>query len=148
MQTATEEADRLARRRARMSVVMGIYFLAGQAIFLFNDSSFGTTRIVDRVRLGGWLAWAVVLMVGLATGGLWRNRAVRDLLNDEGTRLHRARAFAWGFWAAMAMGIAVHVVAMFEPITALEAVHLIVSAGVGVAVLRFGIQERRALADG
>ncbi len=37
---------------------------------------------------------------------------------------------------------------MFEPVSGRDAVHIIVTAGIAVALIRFGMLERRALKDG
>src|SRR6185312_1767007 len=82
-QNDTEVADQLGRRRSRFTIVLAIYFIAGQAMYLDNPAH-DPMRPVDYIRLGAWLVWAVVLLVLLATNGPWqRNKAVRALLNDE-----------------------------------------------------------------
>ena len=57
-QTDFEIADRLSRRRARMFPVLGIYFLAGQTVFLRHAAE--PERIAS-FKLSAWLVWAVVL---------------------------------------------------------------------------------------
>jgi magnesium-transporting ATPase (P-type) len=148
VQNDTEIADRLGRRRSRITIVLAIYFIAGQAVYL-SQPLHDPMRLVDQVKISAWLVWAVVLMVLLATNGAWfRSRSVRALMNDEVTRANRAVAFMWGFWGAMLAAVALYVVTMFEPLTGREAIHAILTFGVGAALLRFGILERRALKDG
>lgn len=144
----TETADRLGRRRARVTIVMAIYFIAGQALYLSNRPH-DPMRLVDQVKLSAWLVWAVALMALLAAGGGWlRTRSVRALLNDEVAQANRATAFMWGFWAAMLIAITLYFTTLFAPLDAREAIHVILTAGVGTALLRFGMLERRALQDG
>jgi uncharacterized membrane protein YjfL (UPF0719 family) len=54
----------------------------------------------------------------------------------------------WGFLFAMAAGVAVYFLTMFEQVTAREAVHIIMSAGIAAALVRWGLLERRAHQDG
>lgn len=147
-QNDTEVADRLGRRRSRFTIVIAIYFIAGQAVYLDNPAH-DPLRLVDQIRISAWLAWAVVLMVLLATNGPWlRSKSLRALMNDEVTRSNRAEAFMWGFWGAMLVAVALYSVSLFEPLTGREAIRAVVTIGLGAALLRFGILERRALKDG
>lgn len=148
--TDTELAERWSRRRARFMLVSAILFITMQ---VSHYGQFNGTRLVDQVKVSAWFVWAIALLAVLATGGgigaLFRDRKVRDLMNDESTRAHRASAFAWGFWAAMIGTILLYGVTMIDPTTtARDAIHLILTFGVGVAILRFGILEKRALKEG
>jgi H+/Cl- antiporter ClcA len=149
-QTDTELAERGARRRARTLTVSAIFFIAMQVT---HYGEFNGSRLVDQVKISAWFVWAIALLLVLATGGglagLWRGRKVRALMNDESTRAHRADALVWGFWAAMTGTILLYGVTMIDPTTtARDAIHLILTFGVGVAILRFGMLERRALKEG
>ena len=105
-------------------------------------------RTVSAVKLSAWFVWALLLLFLLATGGgLVRHRKLRGLLNDELTRQHRTRACVAGFWAAAAACISLYLVGMFDPVSGREAIHIILSAAVGAALLTFAILERRT-ADG
>lgn len=142
-----ELAERLTRRRARLLPVLAVIFISGQAVY-FGDVV-EPMRMVDATKISAWLVWALALLVLLATGGgLLRSKKVRALLNDEGTRDHRLRAIAFGFWAAMLACVLVYVLSAFEPVSAREAIHLVLTLGVGAALLRFGLLERRALQSG
>jgi cation transport ATPase len=143
----TEKADHYARRRARVLIVSAIFFIAMQAT---HFGQFHGSRLVDQVKISAWFVWSIALLVVLATGGgFFKGREVRALMNDESTRAHRAEAFVWGFWAAMAGAILLYGLTMIEPqTTARDAIHLILTFGVGVAILRFGRLEQRALKDG
>jgi len=140
------KAEKLARRRARVMAVQAVFFLSWQVLFVTGQAE-SRVRAVDHFRVSAWLVWSIVLLVLLATGGgLVLGRKVRPLLEDELTRSHRARAYAWGFWAAMVSAIALYAVDMLDPVTAREAIHIIVSAGIGVALLTFSILDRRSQA--
>jgi len=141
-----ETADRLSRKRARMIPVLAIIFLAGQAAYFSQDRA---ERLVDHVKIGAWLVWVLVLLALLETGGAFiQSKRVRALINDESTRANCQRAYVIGFWSAMGTGIGLYVVAMFEQVTAREAIHLIVTAAIAGALLMFGMLERRAHRDG
>ena len=144
--TDQEIADRIARRRARMLPVLGIYFLAGQAVFFREAAS---SEPIAHFKLSAWLVWAVVLLLALAfAGGQFRGARIRALVEDEVARANRLRGYAAGFWGGALAAIAMYVVAMFEPVSGREAIHIILTAAVAVALIRFGTLERRALQDG
>ncbi|MEA3016388.1 MAG: hypothetical protein QOI38_1110 [Sphingomonadales bacterium] len=142
--TDIETADRLSRRRARMLPALAAIFLTQQAAFVTEQFESGT-RTVDHVKVGAWLILSIVLLLALTTGGFWlKRKAVRDLLDDEVTRANRAAAMGTGFVAAMIGGIALYLIALFEPVSGRQAVHLLVTIGIAAALLRFGLLERRA----
>ena len=124
-----EIAERGARRRARVLTASAVLFIAMQGT---HYGSFNGGRAVDQVKISAWLVWALALLVVLATGGgFFKNREVRQLMNDESTRAHRANAFSWGFWAAMAAAVLLYGLTMIEPATsARDAIHLMLTFGV------------------
>jgi hypothetical protein len=139
-----EKAEKLGRRRAAIFVFQGLIFLIWQTTF-FTSPIGAPLRTVDHVKISAWLVWALALLFLLATGGnLLRSRAVRALLDDELTRRHRTRAYVAGFWLAVASALALYVIGMFEDITAREAIHTILSIGIGTAIFTFGVSERRS----
>jgi hypothetical protein len=141
-----EKADRISRRRARMFPVLGIYFIAGQAVFFRQAAE--PTRVAQ-FKISAWLVWALVLLIAFAfAGGHFRGKKVRALVEDEVAVANRAKGYAAGFWAAAAAAIALYVVNMFEPVSGRDAIHLILTALVGAAMIRFAVLERRALKDG
>jgi hypothetical protein len=126
-----------------MFAVQGVIFIIWQAMF-FADRTEAPMRDVDTFRISAWLVWVVALLLALATGGaLLRGRGIRHLINDELTRSNRAHAFVVGFWAAAVAGIALYVLTMFETVSGREAIHVILSAGIGAALLTFAARERR-----
>ena len=143
-----ERADRIGRRRARLFAVQAILFITWQGLFISAQSE-APMRNVDLVRQGAWILWVVALLIMLATGGaLLRGRRVRELLNDELTRKNRTRAYAIGFWAGVGASIGLYAVALFEPVTGRDAVHIAVSAALGAALLTFARLERRSAQAG
>jgi hypothetical protein len=142
MSDLVETADRLSRRRARMMIPLALMFLLQQAAFFSNPPDH---RTVSLVRLGGWTALALVILAALATGGFWlKPKAVRQLMDDEITRAHRAQALSLAFVLTMLTGIALFVFQVFVPIEPAEAIHLLLSVGFGTALVRFSMLERRA----
>ena len=143
-----ETAERLGRKRARLLPLFAILFLTQQTLF-FSDPGTNGARPVDYVRVAGWLAMSVVLLLVLATGGYWfRSAEVRALMNDEATRAHRADAFRFGFFAAMIACIGLYLVSFYDALGGREALHLVMSCGIAAAFLRFGMLEGRAYGDG
>jgi len=140
-----ETAERLTRRRARMMPVLALFLFIQQAAF-FTQSDL--IRKVDIVRTGGWLLFSAIVLAALVTGGLWlKSREVRELMDDEVTRANRADALTRGFTVAMGAGILLYGADSFapNPIDLRDGIHLIVTAGLATALLRFGMLERRAI---
>ena len=143
-----EKAEHLSRKRARMLPFLAIIYISQQATFFAGDAPPGV-RSVDHVKIGAWLVLSLVLLLALATNGFWFQSAeVRALMDDESTKANRADAMSKGFVFAMLGGMALYFLNQFEAITAREAIHVILSLGLGAALVRFGMLERRAHRDG
>jgi hypothetical protein len=139
--TVINTADQLGRKRARMLPIIAVFFLTQQTAFFANPPG---ERAVDHVRIGAWVMMTAVILLALHGGGSWfRSREVRAMLDDEPTRANRASAMHWGFMATVIAGMAIYAVLGVAPMTAREAIHLVVSAGIVVALTRFGFLERR-----
>ena len=147
--TTTEDialAERLTRRRARVSTVLTIFFVFTLATSLGTD--FPASR-PDTFKLAAWIFWAAALLFLLATGGgIFRSSAVRGLLNDESTNENRRNAMVAGFWATVLSAFGLYALTLFEPVETREAIRLMLSAAVAVALLRFGHLERKSLRGG
>ena len=136
-------ADRLARRRARMMPMLALFLLIQQSAYFAHGDG---TRAVDHVRIGAWVVMSLVILLVLTTGGFWLRRPeVRALMEDEGTRANRASALSVGYVCAMLTAIACYVMQAVWAFTMGEVIHLIVTAGLISAALRFSMLERRAL---
>ena len=149
-ETPVEAAERLGRRRARVLPVLAILFLTQQASFFASETerTGAVIRSVDHVKFGAWLMLSLVLLAALYTGGFWfHSRVVRNLMNDDITREHRAQALSLGFLIAMLTAIALYVIDMAEPVATRVAIHVVVTLGIGAALIRFGTLERRAHRD-
>ena len=140
--STVDRAERLGRRRARMLPFLAVIYISQQATFFSTPDS---GRTVDHVKVSAWLVLSLILLLALATGGSWlQSKEVRALMNDEVTRANRSKAMTLGFLFAMAGGMALYFLYQFEQFTAREAIHIILSLGLGAALVRFGMLERRA----
>jgi hypothetical protein len=146
--TIAEKADHLSRRRARMLPMLAVLYLIQQTTY-FRSTANPHPRDVDYVWIGAWVVLSLLILAGLATKGFWlQPRAVRDLIDDESSRANRLEGLRVGFIVAVLTAIALYLVDEFSSMTAREAIHVILSLGLGAALLRFGILERRAHRDG
>ena len=144
--SAAEQAEQMSLRRARVLPLLVLIYVTQQFSY-FSQTQ--TERLVDHVRIGGWVVLSLVLLAALSTKGFWFHRQeVRDLIDDESTRSHRRDAMVWGFLASMLVAILLYVVAMFEAVSGREAIHILVSFGLAAALVRFGVLERRAHRNG
>ena len=146
--SVAEKADYLSTRRARMLPALAVIFLSQQATF-FSTVSSPAPHSAYGAKISAWLALSIILLFALSTKGFWFERKeVRDLLDDENTRANRNEGMRWGFLFSMAAAIAVYALSLFdETVTARDAVHIVMTAGIAVALIRWGMLERRALRD-
>ena len=140
MQSDDALAERLIKRRANALFVLSLVFVVTQGSFIGRHSAPGVLHI------SAWVAMAVVLLAFFATGGGWtRSKAVRALMNDESTRIHRARATTVAFYNMMASGVVIYGLGMIKPVSGGEAAHLIMTVGIASALMAFWGLERAAL---
>ncbi len=141
--TNDETAERLMKRRANALFALSMTFIAIQGSFIdgtAHQNAPGTLKIT------AWAVMAIVLLLFFATGGGWtRSREVRALMNDESTRLHRARATTIAFYNMMATGVIVYGLGLIKPVTGGQAVHLLMTVGIASALVSFAGWERAAL---
>ena len=142
--SVAEKAEYLSRRRARTLPMLAVIYLAQQGSY-YSALQSPTHTSSFTFRISAWLVLSAVLLAALATKGFWlQPREVRDLIDDEHTRANRLDALRLGFIFAMLTGMAVYFIDQFEPLTAGAAAHLILTFGLGAALIRFGYLERRA----
>ena len=142
--TVSERADILSRRRARILPVLAIIYISQQASYITMRSG-PAVRPVDAMKISAWLVMSAVLLAAIATNGFWlQPREVRSMTDDEVTRANRSDAMRFGFVFALLTCIAVYFITMFEPVNGRDAVHIIMSDGLGAALIRWGWLERRA----
>lgn len=141
--SAAERAETLGRRRARVLPFLAVLLIAQQGTFFSSHP--GVDRPVDHFKIAAWLVLSAVILLALWTGGSWlQPKRVRELLNDETTRVHRAQAFRTAFLASMLGCIFLYFLTIWTPVDAREAVHIIMTIGLSAALLSFGFLERRA----
>jgi cation transport ATPase len=71
-------AEKLTLRRARASIISGIFFLMSMAGSLGVDVP---ANRPETIRLAAWVIWAAALLFLLAAGGgLFRGKAIRALM--------------------------------------------------------------------
>lgn len=138
-------AARVSARTNRILISSGAMFVIWQiAYFVVFTPPPGPPRTVDIVRIIALVAWCGALLLLLATGGgVFRHRDVREILDDELVRAQRAQAFQNAFWAVMLVGLVAYVAAQFTVVDARLLAHVILSAGVVVAVTTRAYLDRR-----
>lgn len=143
MPSNIERADRVSRTRALLAPFLGFAMLSVQQWLFFGRE----WDALSPIQLGAWALLALGVLLMVLTGGLWfLPREVRRHADDDGSRQNRLQAIYGGFIAAMLTALLVFVVSPFEPLPAQRAAHIILSMGLGVSLLSFGIAESRALA--
>lgn len=145
-QPSAELIERLQRRRRGYLFLQAIGFLIWQTGYLaMQPQDFDALHTANHVKMAAYAIWTILLLAFLATGGgPFLPRAVRAVLNDEVAIEHRRRAAEMGFWAAMAAGLGGYGVGLFEPLVARQVIHIVLSAGVGAALITFFVLEWRA----
>lgn len=139
-------ADHLTRRRARVSTILAVLFMASMAQSIGYEA---TPNRAQTLHLAAWIVWAVMLVLLLALGGGYgRSRAIRGLMNDETTQANRRAAMAAGFSAAVFSGFGLYALNLFEPLEAAAAIRLSLTATVAAALLWFGRLEFESLRNG
>ncbi len=139
-------AEKLTLRRARVSIISGVFFLMSMAGSLGVDVP---ANGPETIRLAAWVVWAAALLLVLAAGGgLFRGKAIRALMNDDSTLVNRQRAMVAGFWATVLSAFALYAISLFEPVSGRDAIRLLLSAAVGASIIKFGLLEKRSLQNG
>src|SRR5438270_6284482 len=142
-----EKAEYLSKRRARMLPALAIIYLTQQASYITIRSG-AATRSVDQMKISAWLVLSAVLLAALATKGFWfQPREIRSMIDDEVTRSNRADAMRFGFIFAMLTCIVIYFITMFKIVDGRDAIHIVMSDGLGAALIRWGWLERRAYRD-
>jgi hypothetical protein len=142
-----EIADQFSRKRVTLVAVATLVFLGIQFI---AGPFWGATRGTPYIYISqiAWTVNAVALLLMLAIGsGLLRNRRIRSLVDDEVSRHNRVMGIVAGYWVAMAIAMGLYVTTTVRDFTAREALYLVVTPSVGVALLTFCYLEWRAHRD-
>lgn len=147
LETPVEIADRYSRKRAVIVAVGALAFLAIHvALGPFFADGLGTARHATVGTM--WAVNAIVLLAVLATGGGLLNSAqIRSLVNDEVSQSNYKTSVVAAYWVAMTAAMGLYIVPRFQAITARDAVYVIVTSSLGVALLTFSYLEYRAHRD-
>jgi ABC-type Fe3+ transport system permease subunit len=146
--SVSERADFLSRRRARMLPFLALLYLIQQTTY-FRSTANPHPRPVDHIWVSAWIVLSLIILAGLVTKGFWlQPKDVRDLIDDESSRANRLEGLRTGFIFAVLTAIGLYCVDQFWPMTAREAIHIVLSFALGAALMRFGMLERRAHRDG
>ena len=145
--TTVEIADRNSRRRAVIVATGAIVFVIGQVM--------GRTEFRDTTDTGLYLSrsimWTVnviLLLAFLATGGgLLTRREIRELVNDEVSRLNYKTSVVAGFWVAMTTALGIYLIPGLDHLSGRQAVYVVITSSVAVASIAFSYLELRAHRD-
>jgi hypothetical protein len=130
-----------------MLPILAVLYLIQQTTY-FRSTANPHPRPVDHVWISAWVVLSTIILAALSTKGFWlQPKAVRDLIDDESSRANRLEGLRTGFIFAVLSAIVLYFVDQYSPMTAREAIHIILSLGLGAALMRFGILERRAHRD-
>ena len=133
-----EKADLLGRKRARIWFVAGLILPTLQLTYL--DQPDGSPPAPHKLILWSFLVLTMLFALW-SCGGFGYGRRVRALVNDESALANRDAAARLGFLAAMLAGLSVYLIAQFSTVSGPLAAHIIMTAGLSVALLRFGMLE-------
>jgi len=142
-----ETAEYFGKRRARMLPALAIIYITQQASYITLQQD-AAHRSVNDAKISAWLVLSTLLLAALTTKGFWlQPREVRALIDDEVTRANRIEAMRFGFIFAMLTCIVIYFITMFEPVNGRDAVHIVMSDGLGAALIRWGWLEHVAHRD-
>ena len=145
--TPVEIADRNSRNRAIIVAAAVIVFVAGQ---LLGRGPFdgGIDKGLHMSRSIVWSVNVILLLAFLATGGgILTRREIRELVNDEVSRLNYRTSVVAGFWVAMVSALAIYLIPALQGFTAQQTTYVVVTASVAVAASVFSYLELRAHRD-
>jgi hypothetical protein len=145
--TPVEIADRNSRNRAVIVAVAVVVFIAGQ---LLGRGPFegGVDKGLHMSRSIMWSVNVIFLLAFLATGGgILTSREIRELVNDEVSRLNYKTSVVAGFWVAMISALAIYIIPALEGFTGRQATYVVVTASVAVTASVFSYLELRAHRD-
>ena len=141
-----EIADDKSRGRAIGVAIITVLFLGIQ--FITRPVFISGPNSAPTMSIDMWAVNSIVLLLLLATGGgILSRKKIRALMNDEVARANYRTAVTAGFWVAMMAAMTLYVVPRFSGFSAREAIYLIVTGSLVVALLTFAWLEHRAHGD-
>lgn len=128
-----ERAERLSKHRAVAAIIMGTVLAATQTQRMDASGAGPITWVVTGFIVAVFLLWA---------SGLFRNAALRGILNDEGSDVSRRRALMIGFWNMLATAVVCYGLTYVKDYGPRDAIQIIMSVGICSALISFGVAER------
>ena len=146
METVAERAERLTAKRARAFPALAVMYFAQQVSFFAAYNQPHASADIVHFKIGAWVFLSLAMLTALASKGFWfAPREVRDLVDDETSKANRSIAMRAAYLVSTAAAIVIYVTQAIAPLSVFEAIHIIVSSGLGVGLLTFGMLERRAM---
>lgn len=135
------DIDKLvARRRIGLMVSASAFLIWQVPIMDFSERLIDEADIVmTGVSLAGFLVWIVTLLLLVGPWRPWQREAA---LNDELTQSNRKWAFLTGYVAVMLATAGMLALSLYQPVSGIEASHLILVIGVVAPLYCFAILER------
>lgn len=122
-----------------------VVLVVAQAFLIDGDPSLGGR---SPILIAVWFAVIIVSLLFVGTGlYVGSSRAVRALIEDEVTIANRREALAVAFWAFVATSLTLYLLSEVHFVAVRAALHIVSTAGVSAALLRFAQLERKALRD-
>jgi len=128
-----ERAERLAKLRAITAIVMGMVLMVTQTQRMDDSGSGPIPWIATGIILAVFMVWA---------SGLFRNQALRGILNDESSDASRRRALTIGFWNMLVTAVVCYLLTYVKDYGPRDAIQLIMTVGISSALIGFGVSER------
>ena len=128
-----ERAERLSKRRATAAIVMGVVLGATQTQRMDDSDAGPITWIVTGAVVAIFMLWA---------SGLFRNTALRGILNDEGSDVSRRRSLMIGFWNMLATAVVCYILTYVKSYGPRDVIQIIMTVGISSALISFGVAER------
>jgi hypothetical protein len=139
-----ETADRHSRKRAVL--VTGCALLFGVLSGCFWNEYVGQDS--SPVLFVMWLLFAAIAVLLLLTGGgLFKDRRVRNVMNDELSLAHRRSGIGAGFFVAMIAGVTLLAVSGAPGLSGRLVAFAIVSSALTTALGTWGVLELRSMRE-
>ncbi|WP_420145000.1 hypothetical protein [Sphingobium sp.] len=133
MRSMAKRAERLSRQRSIAAIVMGTLLIVTQTQRMDDGGGGPMTWMITGVIVAVFMLWA---------SGLFRHRALRGILNDEGSDVNRRRSLMIGFWNMLATALLCYVLTYVKPYGPRDATQIIMTVGMSSALISFGVSER------
>ena len=132
---AADRAEKLAQQRSVAAVLLGTVLIATQGM-----------RMDDGGGPAGWAVTGLIAALFLIwASGVFRDGALRGILNDESSEVHRRRSLVIAFWNMMAAALVCYLLTYAKDYGPRDAIQIVMTVGMSSALISFGVSERRAM---